>query len=76
MFAEQGATRIEESIQLVAGPTSSLGHKLQRERAAWDLFFDVLAAIEAAILREDDFAVELADEARALLGDVVVRSFD
>jgi hypothetical protein len=75
-FIEQGAMRIEESIRFVAGPESPLGQQLKRERAAWDLFFDVLDVIEAAIARGDEFAMELAETARALLDDVALRPSD
>jgi hypothetical protein len=73
-FVEQGAPRITEAIRFVSGSTSSLAQQLGDERAAWELFFDVLDAVEAAIAGGDEFAYGLVENARALLNDVAARS--
>jgi hypothetical protein len=71
-FTEQGAERIAETISFVSGSPSSLAQQLDDERAAWDLFYDALDAIDDALVSGDQYAIDLVERARTLLNSVVI----
>jgi hypothetical protein len=73
-FTEEGAARIGDAIRFVSGTQSSLVRQLDEERAAWELFYDALDAIEEALADGDRFVLELTEKARGLLDDIVIRA--
>lgn len=72
-FTEIGARRIGEAIQFASGSASLLESRLAHERAGWDLYYDILDALEQALDSGDTFALRLRTRARALLEDIRVR---
>lgn len=72
-FTEQGAARISKAIRYVSEPASSLRSQLDRERSAWDLFFDVLDSVEDALSSDDRFASDLLEKSREFLDEIAIR---
>lgn len=72
-FSELGAVRISDAISFVSGSPSKLDCQLDRERRAWELFYDVLDAVEDAVYSGDPYATSLLDQAQELLDDIQIR---
>jgi hypothetical protein len=71
-FIRMGAERIMKAIEFVTGPASTLERQYEEERLGWDLYYDVLSALEHALQREDPFARALKDKARDIIRDCAV----
>jgi hypothetical protein len=66
-FITDGVKRIAKALEFVRGDNSMLKKCYEKERLGWDLYYDILAAFENALLREDDFALELREKARKII---------
>ncbi len=66
-FVALGARRIGEAVDFTSGDPSELHRTCEREREGWDLYYDVLSAIEEDLRRDAKFARELRSEARELV---------
>lgn len=71
-FLRDGARQLTETLAFVAGEPSELAATLAREREGWELFYDVLDALEAALERGDEGAQRLAAAARAIVADAAI----
>jgi hypothetical protein len=65
-FVTKGAPRILETIGFVHGDDSPLEARYQRERQAWHLYYDTLAAIEHGLKENDSFAGALKKKAESI----------
>ncbi|MFV1974680.1 MAG: hypothetical protein ACC651_02985 [Candidatus Scalindua sp.] len=67
-LVETGTRRLRTSIREVSmGDGNGLKERYEREKKAWDLFYDILDKIENALKEEDQFAIELRERARKLV---------
>ena len=58
---------IADALDFTQGAKSRLEEQYERERRGWDLFYEVLDAVEAALEDKDDFAVALRRRAGELV---------
>jgi hypothetical protein len=49
------------------GDGNGLKERYEREKKAWDLYYDILDKIEKALKEEDQFAIELRERAKKLV---------
>jgi len=63
-FVRIGTRRIAEALRFVRGAKSELMKRYERERHGWDIYYDTLSAIEAALKDEDAFVAALRCRAR------------
>ncbi len=66
-FIRNGAKRIIHAVDFVHGEESRLKRVYERERLGWEVFYDVISAVQKAIQDEDGFALELKKKT----GDIV-----
>ena len=64
-MAEIGARRLDEALDFTNG--DALRNVVERERAAWSDFYDVLDALEGAIAAGDAFAIDIREQAREIV---------
>ena len=70
----QGARRIKEALEFVGGRDGRLKRRLEWERSGWDLYYDVLSALERALAGGDGFAAELRDRAKEIAAGCFIRT--
>jgi hypothetical protein len=58
-FQEQGVRRLDMALNHLAGKTNPLFERYEKEKKAWDLFYDTLKAIEDNLASQDFFALKL-----------------
>ena len=68
-----GAKRLSTIIQYLNQDTNPLIEQYQREKKAWDVYYDILDQIEAALMRNDPFAVTLQEKARKLIEETKLK---
>jgi len=66
-FVTMGASRIRNSLNFVSGKNSLLRQSYDRERLGWNLYYDVLEAVEDGLKNGDPFALALRRKARDLV---------
>jgi hypothetical protein len=70
---ETGSKRLRATIhKLSAQDGRALEKCYEREKEAWDLYYDILDKIEYALKRGDSFATELKEKAVKLINDTKV----
>ena len=75
-FISHGAKRIATALQFVQGEDSPLKHQYVTERRGWDLYYDTLSALENALTENDDFALDLRQKAKLIIGECLVNAGD
>jgi hypothetical protein len=73
-FVTMGASRIQNSLSFVAGKNSLLRQSYDRERLGWNLYYDVLAALEDGLKRDDHIATELRKKAKEIVGRCLIHA--
>jgi hypothetical protein len=73
-FITAGARRITTALEFVQGEDSLLEHQYVKERRGWDLYYDTLSALEDALNKNDDYALDLRDKAKQIIGECSVRA--
>ncbi|MEF9425849.1 MAG: hypothetical protein L0956_01240 [Candidatus Mariimomonas ferrooxydans] len=66
-FMQSGTSRIQETIQKLAGELNPLVEQFQKEKQGWDLFYDILDTVEEKLKKGDAFASELQKKARNMV---------
>ena len=66
-LVKSGTQRISKALEFVQGETSALGTQYEKERRGWNLYYDILTAVEKALAKKDPFAVELQQKAQAIV---------
>ncbi len=66
-FIKDGAPRLRKAMDFAWGTDDGLAKTYHKERAGWDLFYDTLSAVEAAVAKKDGFALELQKKAQAVV---------
>ncbi|MDY6861570.1 MAG: hypothetical protein SV062_01105 [Thermodesulfobacteriota bacterium] len=67
-FVKSGVERITRALDFIRGENSMLKKLCHRERLGWDLYYDILSAVEEGLKNEDAFAKELLGKAKDILG--------
>lgn len=62
-FLETGVHRIMGAMEFVRGPDSRLKKQHEMERRGWNLYYDILEAVEKGLKRRDPFALDLKKKA-------------
>jgi hypothetical protein len=71
-FIKDGAARLRNALDFARGETSLLKKTYVQERVGWDLFYEILAAVEDAIAKKEDFALDLQKRARAIINSCAI----
>ncbi len=66
-FISNGAPRITNALAFVDGENSPLRQTYEKERQGWNLYYDILAALETALNEGDPFALQMRDKAQNLI---------
>ncbi|MGB5746367.1 MAG: hypothetical protein WBM69_05255, partial [Desulfobacterales bacterium] len=71
-LVKSGARRIAKALEFVQGERSALRTQYKRERHGWNLYYDILDAVEEALEKKDPFALELRKKAQAIIQECAV----
>ncbi len=66
-FVSMGTQRLEAALSFVEGSDSPLKRQYQKERRGWNLYYDLLAALEKGLAEGDAFAHQIAEKARQVV---------
>lgn len=67
---ELGSRRLSATIHDLSGKDGrSVREKYEKEKKAWNLYYDILDRVEAGIKSNDPFALDLREKARRLIDD-------
>jgi len=69
---KSGAQRISKALEFVRGESSALGRQYERERHGWNLYYDILDAVEEALAKKDPIAVEFRKKAQEIIQECAV----
>jgi hypothetical protein len=72
-FVQAGARRIKSALKFVGGDPSTLKQQYEKERFAWDLYYDTLSAVEEGLREDDSFALKLKRKALAIIKECAIR---
>lgn len=73
-FVKMGASRVQNSLNFVSGKNSLLRQSYDRERLGWNLYYDVLEAVEDGLKNSDPFALALRRKARDIVGRCLINA--
>lgn len=71
-FVKEGAKRIAKAMDFAQGEKNMLKRIYKKERSGWDLFYDTISAVEAAIRKEDGFALDLQKKAETIIKNCAI----
>ena len=66
-LVKSGTQRISKALEFVQGESSALGTQYEKERRGWNLYYDILDAVEEALEKKDPFAIALQQKAQAII---------
>jgi hypothetical protein len=66
-FITNGIQRLHSAIQFIQGENSKLKQQYKKERNGWDLYYDIISALEEALRKEDPIALDLRKKATELI---------
>jgi hypothetical protein len=69
---QEGTDRIARVLSFVEGEDSRLKRVFVQEKKGWDLFYDVLSALEKALQRNDGEALRLRGKARKIIRETAL----
>ena len=72
-FIKIGAKRITNALDFVHGENSMLKQRYEKERLSWNLYYDILSAVENALKNNDSFALELRKKAESIIHQCYVK---
>ncbi|MBW2005007.1 MAG: hypothetical protein JRI72_10430 [Deltaproteobacteria bacterium] len=72
-FIKIGAQRIMDALDFVHGENSMLKQRYEKERLGWNLYYDILSAVEDALKNNDSFALELRKKAETIIYQCYVK---
>lgn len=72
-FLKTGARRLHKTIKWLEQKPNPLSKKYQDEKEGWNIYYDVLDAVEKNIADGDGFALELQNKAKALANDCRIK---
>jgi hypothetical protein len=68
-LVKSGAQRISSALEFTQGDDSALLRQYQTERHGWNLYYNILEAVEKALERKDPSALALQEKARAIINE-------
>jgi hypothetical protein len=71
-FVKDGAARLPKALGFARGEKSLLEQTYVQERAGWDLFYEILSAVEDAIAKKENFALDLQKRAHAIINSCAI----
>ncbi len=71
-FIKNGAERITGALNFVEGDNSMLKKTYEKEYIGWNLYYDILSAVEDALKKGDKFALGLKRKAESILDDCTI----
>jgi hypothetical protein len=71
-FIKNGAERIGEALNFVKGKNSLLKQCYEKEYPGWNLYYDILSAVEDALKKGDKFALRLRKRAKSIVDDCTI----
>ena len=71
-LVSSGTQRIPSALEFSQGDDSALRQQYQKERHGWNLYYDILDAVEKALEKKDPFALKLQEKARAIVEECAV----
>jgi len=72
-FIKIGAKRITNALDFIHGENSMLKQRYEKERLSWNLYYDILSAVENALKNNDSFALELRKKAESIIHQCYVK---
>jgi len=72
-FIKIGAKRIMNALDFVHGENSMLKQRYEKERLSWNLYYDILSAVQDALKDGDSFALELRKKAESIIYQCYVK---
>ncbi len=72
-FIKIGAKRITNALDFVHGENSMLRQLYEKERLSWNLYYDILSAVQDALKNGDSFALELRKKAESIIYQCYVK---
>jgi len=66
-FIKIGAKRITNALDFIHGENSMLKQHYEKERLSWNLYYDILSAVQDALKNGDSFALELRETAETIV---------
>jgi len=67
-----GAQQISYAFEFIRGENSALKRRYDNERRGWNVYYDILDAIEQALKNKDPFALGLQQKAKAIVREYAV----
>ena len=64
---QMGTNRLHEKITKLSETSNPLREEFQKEKKAWNIFYDLLDKVEEGLERNDSFALELKEKAKELI---------
>ena len=71
-LVKSGTKRISRASEFARGDGSALRLQYQKERHGWNLYYDILDAVEKALTKKDPFALELREKALSVIQECAV----
>ncbi len=71
-FVSIGSKRIHQALEFVTGEESALKSQYVQEREGWNLYYEILDALEAALNQGESFAQELSQKVKAIVNQCAV----
>jgi len=66
-FVTDGIKRLLPALEFVQGENSMLKQQYEKERFEWNLYYDIISALEEALKKQDAFALDLQKKAVELI---------
>jgi hypothetical protein len=73
VFLQTGSGRLRNIIKNLTKEPNPISEKYQREKHAWNLYYDILNKIEEGIRRKDNFAIELQKKAQTIINECRIK---
>ncbi len=72
-FIKIGTQRLANVLDFVNGENSLLAQHYEKERLGWNLYYDILAAVEEGLKRADAWALDLRRKAEEIIAQCRIR---
>jgi hypothetical protein len=71
-LVKSGTRRISQALEFVQGENSALRAQYESERQGWNLYYDILEALEEALAKKDPIAITLQQKARSIVRECAI----
>ena len=72
-FIKNGSSRLGHAIAFTCGENSQFKQRYEFERTGWNLYYDILQAVERALAESDDFALRMREKAQKLTANSLIQ---